>query len=57
MRRRGIGYVARQPNVDPQGRAGAGEGCLAGGAPRAKKSDDDLDDMDDIEAILKKHGI
>jgi hypothetical protein len=26
-------------------------------APRRGKNDDDLEDMDDIEAILKKHGI
>ena len=26
-------------------------------ARKPKQNDDDLDDMDDIEAILKKHGI
>jgi hypothetical protein len=53
MRSRGIGVRDRwaQPGAKPQ---------RAVRAPEAKqpgRRDDGLDDMDDIEAILKKHGI
>ena len=43
----------------PQGRAAAGEGRRTRDRAEAAQEarPDDLDDMDDIEAILKKHGI
>ena len=55
MRARGIGVWGK----DRETRAGRAKAVPAAkpGKQPARKSDDDLDDMDDIEAILKRHGI
>jgi hypothetical protein len=59
MRSRGIGVRGEAREVRPARRAAKGA-PQAGPSkkPRARRAaDDDLDDMADIEAILKKHGI
>jgi hypothetical protein len=62
MRARGIGVRGAGPTL-PAGKSGQlpaskpGRGSGKGSGKRPAKMDDDLDDMDDIEAILKKHGI
>ena len=55
MRARGIGVRGKDREVS-SGRTKAVPAARGGKQP-ARKSDDDLDDMDDIEAILKRHGI
>ena len=54
MRARGIGVRGKGREV-PAGRTKAVPAAKSGKQPARK--DDDLDDMDDIEAILKRHGI
>ena len=54
MRSRGIGVRSR--STEPKGAVQATPAPRTKTAPRTKNSDD-LDDMADIEAILKKHGI
>lgn len=58
MRARGIGVRGTGPEL-PAGQPEQAPASKAGKRPekRPAKRDDDLDDMDDIEAILKKHGI
>jgi len=53
MRSRGIGVRDREtkPGSKPE------RAVRAPAAKQPGRRDDDLDDMDDIEAILKKHGI
>ena len=55
MRARGIGVRGKGREVSA-GRTKAVPAAKPGKQP-ARKSDDDLEDMDDIEAILKRHGI
>ena len=59
MRARGIG-VRDNPNAGPSRKKDASAGKPAGGLPAGKtrkRDDDDIEDLDDIEAILKRHGI
>jgi hypothetical protein len=59
LRARGIGVRDRAREV-PAGRAKevpAGRSATQPGRRPAKRDDDDIEGMDDIEAILKKHGI
>jgi len=62
MRARGIG-VRGEEGEPPSGRAKEVPAAQPGKQPdkkpgkKAGRKDDDLDDMDDIEAILKRHGI
>ena len=63
MRSRGIGIRDKDASVRSAGRkevsSGKTEGKPATGKkqPATKRHDDDIEDMDDIEAILKRHGI
>ena len=57
MRGRGIGVRGKGRRASP---APGGRQAMPAGRARqaaARKRDDDIEDMDDIEAILKKHGI
>ena len=59
MRARGIG-VRENPSVRSARKQEASAGKPAGGLPPGKarkRDDDDIEDLDDIEAILKRHGI
>ena len=56
MRARGIGVRGKGRESVRAGRTKAVPAAEPGKQP-ARKSDDDLEDMDDIEAILKRHGI
>jgi hypothetical protein len=53
---RGIGVPSAAKQVD-RGAAKEVPASGTGKQRRSKARDDDLDDMDDIEAILKRHGI
>ncbi len=65
MRARGIGVRDQDPSVRPAGskevNAGRPEALAAQPARRkpapAKRGSDDIEDLDEIEAILKRHGI
>ncbi len=57
MLARGIGVRAGTKRVRPTPAAGEVAPAKPGKAPRRAQRKDDLEDMDDIEAILKKHGI
>ena len=65
MRARDIGVRDQDPSVGPARRqeldAGRSEAPSAAPARRkpaaAKRSNDDIEDLDEIEAILKRHGI
>jgi hypothetical protein len=62
MRARGIGVREEARSVRSSGRKevspGKSSGQPAGKKPAAsKRDDDDIEDLDDIEAILKRHGI
>ena len=64
MRARGIGVRDRSNGASsarqPRGRTKEVPAAASGSKPAkspAKAQDDDIEDMDDIEAILKRHGI
>lgn len=57
MRARGVGVRKAKSPKSAKSTVRAGEPAKQVGAARARKSADPVDDMDDIEAILKKHGI
>ena len=60
MRARGIGVREGAPAVRSAGKKEVSAGKPAGqpaGKKQAKGNDDDIEDLDDIEAILKRHGI
>jgi hypothetical protein len=57
MRTRGIGSRKPKDSKGSKGTVPAAKPGRALGAPRSRKSAGPVDDMDDIEAILKKHGI
>ena len=59
MRARGIGVRGKGRRYARPRRKSAPEGGAGGQVRQAAcpQGDDDLDDMDDIEAILKRHGI
>ena len=56
MRARGIGVREQEPGVRSARKKEVSAGKPAGKKP-ATRSDDDIEDLDDIEAILKRHGI
>jgi len=61
MRARGIGVREQDPSVRSAKKkevsAGQATGKKAAGKKQATRNDDDIEDLDDIEAILKRHGI
>ena len=61
MRARGIGVREQDPSVRSARKkevsAGQATGKKAAGKKQATRNDDDIEDLDDIEAILKRHGI
>ena len=60
MRARGIGVREGAPAVRSARKKEVPAGKTpgpAGGKKQAKRDDDDIEDLDDIEAILKRHGI
>ena len=58
MRARGIGVREKDPSVGSAGKKEVSAGKKpAGKRPAEKRTDDDNEDLDDIEAILKRHGI
>jgi hypothetical protein len=58
MRSRGIGVRGKAAErATRKAERVQGKGAAPVTARKAQKNDDDLDNMDDIEAILKKHGI
>ena len=61
MRARGIGVREQDPSValakKKEVSAGQATGKQAAGKKQATRNDDDIEDLDDIEAILKRHGI
>ena len=58
MRARGIGVREKDPSVGSARKKEVSAGRPAGQPKKkAKRNDDDIEDLDDIEAILKRHGI
>lgn len=62
LRARGIGVREKDPSVRSARKREVSAGEPAGGQPTgkmtaAKRNQDDIEDLDDIEAILKRHGI
>lgn len=61
LRARGIGVREQDPSVRSAKKkevsAGKATGKKAAGKKQATRNDDDIEDLDDIEAILKRHGI
>ncbi len=58
MRARGIGVRDKDPSVGSARKKEVSAGKPAGQPKKqAKRNDDDIEDLDDIEAILKRHGI